>query len=343
MAVHKYSEGLSEQLKQELAQIATQMGGGNEKGILAMDEGNEGIGKRLAAHGIDNTEETRRHYRTTIFSAPGIEKYISGIILKEETFRQKMDDGTPIAKFLSSKGILVGINVDCGWRDLLGTDGEVVAQGTDNLVERAKQLRAEGAHFAKFRAPISIAADKPTMLAIEANAQALAMYAAACQMGGLVPIVEPDLIREGDHDIHVCQRATEVALSVVFRALNAYHVYLEGIALKPNMVTAGSSAPQPTADLVGVETIKAFRRTVPSAVPTIAFLSGGVSELDATAYLAAINAHKGNSPWRLTYCFGRALQASAWDAYGRNRNRQAAQQEFLKRCVANSKASRGEL
>ena len=341
MAVHKYTDGLSADLKVELVRIAKEIGGGNDRGVLAMDEDNEGFGKLLSAQGLENNSENRRAYRKSIFETEGIEKYVSAVILFDETVYQNMDDGTPIPQFLASKGILPGIKVDLGTVILQGTT-ETVAQGLDNLVARAKKYRADGCRFAKFRAPIEIGDNKPSALAVQANAEALARYATACQQAGIVPIVEPDIVRNGSHDIDVCQRATEAVLSKVVRTLSEHHVYLEGIVLKPNLVTAGESASRATPKAVAEETLRTFRRVVPAAVPTIAFLSGGLSEDDATAYLNAVNQKKGDATWRLTFSYGRALQVSAWKAFGKNKDGKAAQAAFLKRVIANSNASRGQ-
>lgn len=292
------------------------------------------MGKRLQGINVENTEENRRIYRQMLFtSGDEMTKYISGVILFDETVYQKTDDGTPFPKLLQQKGIIPGIKVDTGVVNLQGTDGESTTQGLDNLTARCKKYFEEGCRFAKWRCVLKIGPDTPSPLAILENANVLARYATCCQQAGLVPIVEPEILPDGDHDVERCQKVTEKVLAAVYKALNDHHVYLEGTLLKPNMVTSGQSCPKKsTPEQNALATVTALQRTVPPAMPGVVFLSGGQSEEEASVNLNAINQLKAKKPWALTFSYGRALQASALKAWsGKNENLPAGQQEFLKR------------
>ena len=334
---------LSEQQKKELAANAkaiVQKG----KGILAADESTGTIGKRFSKTGVENTEENRRRYRQLLFTSDDeIAKYISGVILYDETFYQKADDGTPFVKLLQSKGIIVGIKVDTGTVTLLGTDDETTTQGLDGLLDRCKKYYQNGARFAKWRCVLKIGSGLPTPLAIAENANVLARYASTCQLGGLVPIVEPEILVDGTHDLETCKATTEKVLAAVYKALNDHNVYLEGTLLKPNMVLPGSECPRKyTPEEVAEATVVTFQRTLPVAVPGVTFLSGGQSEIDATTHLNAINKYQGTKPWNLTFSYGRALQNTVQDVWrGKDENRKAAQDAFLHRARCNGLASIG--
>jgi len=317
------------------------------KGILAADESVGTMGKRLQDIGCENTEENRRKYRQLLFTADkSLANYISGVILFHETLYQKADDGTPFVELLKSKGIIPGIKVDTGVVDLLGTENECTTQGLDDLGKRCAQYKKDGCQFAKWRCVLKINTNTPSYGAILENANVLARYASICQMHGIVPIVEPEILPDGDHDIIRCQKVTEVVLAFVYKALSDHHVFLEGTLLKPNMVTGGMSHAMkfPPAE-VAKATVTALQRTVPSAVAGVTFLSGGQSEEEASVNLDAINkyAMATKRPWALTFSFGRALQASVLKAWqGKDANVAAAQQELLKRAQANSNAALGK-
>jgi fructose-bisphosphate aldolase, class I len=287
------------------------------KGILAADESTGTIGKRFAGIDTPSTEQTRRSYRELLFTAEGLEQYISGVILYDETIRQSAADGTAFTELLARKGVLPGIKVDTGAHDLAGFAGETVTEGLDGLRARLSGYVELGARFAKWRAVIHVdkAAGLPTAGGIEANAHALARYAALCQEVGVVPIVEPEVLMDGSHDLAACEAATAKTLTGVFAELRAQRVALEGIVLKPNMVVSGKDCPeQASVSDVAQATIRVFRRLVPVAVPGIAFLSGGQSPNLATAHLQAMN-DLGPLPWELTFSYGRALQETALAAW----------------------------
>lgn len=315
------------------------------KGILAADESTGTIGKRFASIGVENTEENRRCYRELLFTTDAsVAENISGVILFHETFYQKTKDGTPFVKILKDKGIISGIKVDKGVVPLAGTDGESTTQGLDSLSERCAQYKKDGADFAKWRCVLKIGANTPTYQAMFENGNVLARYASICQQNGLVPIVEPEVLCDGDHDLETAQKVTEQVLAFTYKALADHHVFLEGTLLKPNMVTAGQSCPKKyTAEQNGKATVVALSRGVPAAVPGITFLSGGQSEEDSTLNLNAINNAPGPKPWALTFSFGRALQASVLKAWqGKKENVKAAQEQLLVRAKANGLAAMGK-
>ena len=313
------------------------------RGILAADESHPSIAKRFEALGIANTEETRRVYRQMLFTTKGIAEFISGVILFDETIKQKADDGTPLGEVLARQGIIPGIKVDRGAKALAGAPGEQVTEGLDGLRERLAEYVKLGARFAKWRAVIAVGPGLPTAYAIEANAHALARYAALCQEAGVVPIVEPEVLMDGDHTIERCFEATEATLHAVFGALHRQRVHLPGMLLKPNMVLSGKGCPrQAPVGEVAEATIRCFRRTVPAAVPGIVFLSGGQSDELATAHLHAMNAMAGGHPWQLSFSYGRALQAAAQKAWKGDPGRLAAgQKAFHHRARMNSLARQG--
>ncbi|XP_017785202.1 PREDICTED: fructose-bisphosphate aldolase [Nicrophorus vespilloides] len=314
------------------------------KGILAADESVGTMGKRLADIGLENTEENRRKYRQLLFTADkSLGDNISGVILFHETLYQKADDGTPFVELLKESGIIPGIKLDTGVVPLMGSEDECTTQGLDDLGKRCAQYKKDGCHFAKWRCVLKINKNTPSYTAILENANVLARYASICQMNGLVPIVEPEILPDGDHDIVRCQKVTETVLSFVYKALADHHVFLEGTLLKPNMVTGGMShAIRFSPEEVGKATVTALSRTVPPCVPGITFLSGGQSEEEASVNLNAINKFQGRKPWALTFSFGRALQASVLKAWqGKDENIPAAQTELLRRAKANSQSSLG--
>jgi fructose-bisphosphate aldolase class I len=313
------------------------------KGILAADESHPTIQKRFASIGVESSEENRRAYRDLLFSTLGAEKYISGVILFDETIRQKASDGTPFVEVLKRKGIVPGIKVDKGTVVMPGSPNEKITMGLDGLGERLKEYYTLGARFAKWRAVISIGSGIPTKACISANAHALALYAALSQEAGLVPIVEPEVLMDGDHDIERCEEATDAALSRVFSQLREYRVSFEGMLLKPNMVLSGKSCQkQAGIDEVAKATIRCLRRTVPSAVPGIVFLSGGQSAVLATRHLNAMNT-MGTHPWEISFSYGRALQDPALKAWqGSASNVAAAQQQFHHRAECNGAARFGK-
>ncbi|KAL9230051.1 hypothetical protein vseg_005444 [Gypsophila vaccaria] len=313
------------------------------KGILAADESTGTIGKRLASINTENIEPNRQALRELLFTTPGALPYLSGVILFEETLYQKSSQGQLFAEFLQENGVIPGIKVDKGVIDLAGTNGETTTQGFDFLGARCQEYYKAGARFAKWRAVLKIGPTEPSELSIQQNAQGLARYAIICQENGLVPIVEPEVLTDGDHDIKKCAAVTETVLAAVYKALNDQHVLLEGTLLKPNMVTPGSDSPKVGADVIAEYTVTALRRTVPPAVPGIVFLSGGQSEEEATKNLDAMNKLEVTKPWTLSFSFGRALQQSTLKTWaGKKENVTAAQEAFLARCKANSEASLGK-
>jgi fructose-bisphosphate aldolase class I len=328
---------------EELNAIATKMVA-KGKGILAADESTGTIQKRFDKIGVTNTEENRRDYREMMFRTDvAMKEHISGVILFDETIRQKAKDGTPLVKLIEAAGSIPGIKVDAGAKPLPFSPGETVTEGLDGLRERFQAYHKLGARFAKWRAVIDIGKDIPTYNCIAANAHALARYAALAQENGIVPIVEPEVLMDGDHDIARCADVTQWVLKEVFEQLFVADVQLEGIVLKPNMVIAGKKCPkQNSVEEVARATVKILKDCVPSAVPGIAFLSGGQSDEDATAHLSAINAI-GNLPWNVTFSYGRALQAAPQAAWsGKAENYAAGQAAFAHRALMNSLAAVGK-
>ena len=314
------------------------------KGILAADESSSTIAKRFDAIGVESTADNRRDYRELLFrSTAAMKEHISGVILYDETIRQKAKDGTPLVKLIEATGAVPGIKVDTGAKPLPACPGETVTEGLDGLRERLADYKKLGAGFAKWRAVIDIGDGKPSYTAISANAHALARYAALCQEADIVPIVEPEVLMDGDHDIGRCAEVTEWVLKEVYQELFYQRVVLEGTVLKPNMVIAGKKcAKQASVDQVARETIKILKRCVPVAVPGIAFLSGGQSDEEATAHLDAMN-RLGALPWKLTFSYGRALQAAPQKAWsGKAQNVAAAQDAFSHRARMNGLASKGQ-
>ena len=312
------------------------------KGILAADESFPTIQKRFAAINIESTEENRRAYREMLFTARGNEEFISGVILFDETIRQKTSDGTLFTDALTRKGIIPGIKVDAGTLSMPGHPGEKITSGLDGLRERLNKYREQGARFAKWRAVITIGPRLPSRACIQANAHQLALYAALTQESELVPIVEPEVLMDGDHDIATCEEATNATLTAVFSALRDYGVSFEGMLLKPNMVVAGKQSPKQAAVEEAAETtVRTLRRTVPAAVHGIVFLSGGQSPELATLHLNTMNL-RGPHPWELSFSYGRALQDRLLKAWkGSTANVAEAQREFLHRAKCCSAARYG--
>ena len=314
------------------------------KGILAADESTGSIKKRFDSINLPSTEENRRDYREMLFSAKeGMSKHISGVILFDETIRQKGKNGTPLVDVIKSAGAIPGIKLDAGAKPLALSPKETVTEGLDGLRERIKDYVGLGAQFAKWRAVIDIGPGLPSHNSIHANAHALARYAALCQEGGLVPIVEPEVLMDGNHDIDTCMKVSEWALNELYRELYYAGVVLEGTILKPNMVVSGKDCPkQASREEVAEKTVTVLKRCVPSAVPGIAFLSGGQSDEDATAHLHYMNAI-GGLPWKLTFSYGRALQAAALKTWkGKPENVAAAQRAFNHRAEMNALAANGK-
>jgi fructose-bisphosphate aldolase class I len=313
------------------------------RGILAADESTGTIEKRFKSINVENTEENRRAYRDLLFATKGIGQYISGAILFDETLRQKSADGTPFPQLLEKQGVIPGIKVDAGAKDLALSPGELVTEGLDGLTKRCTEYVKLGAKFAKWRAVINIGPNIPSHACITANAHALARYAAICQANGLVPIVEPEVLMDGDHTIERCEEVTEWTLREQFAALASQRVALEQMVLKPSMVVAGASCKQQASVTeVAERTLRVLKRTVPAAVPGIAFLSGGQSDEIATAHLDAMN-KLGGGPWTLSFSYGRALQAAPLKAWkGSPANVAAAQAAFLHRARMNSLAALGK-
>jgi fructose-bisphosphate aldolase class I len=315
----------------------------DHKGILAADESTGTIKKRFDSIGIESTEATRRAYRDMLVTTPGFEEHVGGVILYDETIRQSASDGTPFPELLASKGAIPGIKVDVGAKPLALRPNEVVTFGLDGLPDRCEEYVGLGARFAKWRAVITIGDGIPTDACIEANAHALARYAAICQEAGLVPIVEPEVLMDADNTIEVCYEVTDRTLHATFAELWEQGVDLEGTLLKPNMVISGKQcSEQAPASKIADLTVDLFRRVVPAAVPGIVFLSGGQSEVEATENLNAINQIEA-SPWALSFSYGRALQASALKAWGGDSaNVDAGQAAFLHRARMNWLAAAGE-
>ncbi len=316
-----------------------------DKGLLTMDESNPTCNKRFAKLGIPQTEEARRAYRELIVTTPGLGDSISGAILYDETIRQRKKDGTPIVKAITDAGIIPGIKVDTGAKDMAGHPGEKITEGLDGLRDRLREYFRLGARFAKWRAVIAVGDGIPSRGCIEANAQALARYAALCQEAGLVPVVEPEVLMDGEHSLDRCSEVTEDFLRTVFRQLYVQRVILEGMILKPNMVLPGSTCPkQEAADKVADATVMCLLRAVPAAVPGIAFLSGGQPAELASARLNAMNVRfKSRLPWALAFSFARAIQQPALEIWrGEESNALAAQQALYHRARCNRAARRGE-
>ena len=286
------------------------------RGLLAADESTSTITKRFNSIKVESTEEHRRAYREMLFTTPGATEFVSGVILYDETIRQKTKDGVPFPAYLSKQGMIPGIKVDTGAKPLAGFPGETITEGLDGLRERLAEYYKLGARFAKWRAVIDIGAGIPSRYAISANAEALARYAALCQEAGIVPIVEPEVLMDGDHPLERCQEVTEGVLQTVFDHLFAARIFLEGMVLKPNMVIAGKKSTQKSSpEQVAEATVRTLKRHVPAAVGGIAFLSGGQSPTEATLHLSLMNA-LGPLPWALTFSYGRALQDRALAAWG---------------------------
>jgi fructose-bisphosphate aldolase class I len=329
--------------KQELNHIAKALVAPG-KGILAADESSSTCKKRFDSIGVESTEEKRRDYREMLFTTPGVAEFISGVILYDETIRQKALDGTPFVKILQKNNVIPGIKVDNGAKPLPAAPGETITEGLDGLRERLKEYHEMGARFAKWRAVIDVSATLPSDYALRTNAHALARYAALCQEANIVPIVEPEVLMDGDHTIDRCYEVTERTLNLVFNELRDQRVALEGMILKPNMVIAGKKCKQQaTVQQVAEYTVRCFLNTVPAAVPGIAFLSGGQSDAEATAHLSAMNALDTRLPWQLTFSYGRALQNAALKTWAGNRsNFDKAQKAFFHRSKLNSAARYGK-
>ena len=329
---------------QELIDIARALVA-DDKGLLAMDESNPTCNKRFAKLGIPQTADARRAYRELIITTPGLGESISGAILYDETIRQQKKDGTRFLKLITDAGIIPGIKVDAGAKDMAAHPGEKITEGLDGLRDRLAEYFQMGARFAKWRAVIAIGDGIPSRGCLEANANALARYAALCQEAGLVPIVEPEVLMDGDHSLERCSEVTEEVLRTVFNQLNSQRVLLEGMILKPNMVLPGLPCPkqEPVHEEADV-TVRCLLRTVPAAVPGVAFLSGGQPSELASARLNAMNVRfKSRMPWALTFSFSRAIQQPALETWsGKDANVSAAQQALVHRAKCNRAARRGE-
>ena len=340
----QYAQYLTQEREEELRSIANSIVA-HGKGILAADESVGSMGKRLEGIGMENTEENRRQYREILFTCGNaLQENISGVILFHETLYQKDSTGKLFVDILKGKGIIPGIKVDKGVVPLAGSHNECTTQGLDGLSERCAEYKKAGADFAKWRCVLKITRNTPSYQAMMENANVLARYASICQQNGLVPIVEPEVLPDGEHDLETAQKVTEQVLAFQYKALADHHIVLEGTLLKPNMVTAGQACSRKyTHEQVAIATVLALSRTVPPAVPGITFLSGGQSEEDATINLDAINKFKGKNPWAVTFSYGRALQASVLAAWkGKKENVAAAQAELLKRAKANGEAAMGK-
>ena len=331
---------MNEQTLMRIASAMVEKG----KGILAADESTPTIGKRLKQINVESTFESRNEYRDMLFTAEGLEENISGIIMYDETLRQKTtcDDKVPFVDIMNNKGIIPGIKVDTGAKILAGSEEENITEGLDGLRERLQEYHQIGARFAKWRAVITIGDSIPSDLCIIANAHTLARYASLCQEAGIVPIVEPEVLMDGEHNIEMCYSVTEKTLKIVFEVLDLHNVMLEGIVLKPNMVIPGLNCPnQAEIDEVAIQTVNCLRDNVPVSVPGIAFLSGGQSSDDATSHLNSMNKNNNDLPWNLTFSYGRALQADALAAWDGS-NRELGQSTLLKRAKNNGLASMGK-
>ncbi len=313
------------------------------KGILAADESLRSTERRFAKYAVPHTPENRNAYRDMMFTTPGLEEFISGVIFYDESIRQSAHDGVPFPKFLQGKGIIAGIKVDAGFVDLPLYPGEKITEGLDGLRDRLIEYRGLGARFAKWRAVLIIGDGLPSRYCMQANARALARYAAMCQEQDLVPIVEPDVQLAGMHSLERCEEVTTAALNYTFEALYEANIYLEGMLLKPNMVLSGKSAPvQASVEEVAAATLRTLKRTVPAAVPGIVFLSGGQGAVPATAHLNAM-VKTGNYPWQLSFSYLRALADPAFDVWqGKTENFAAAQKVFYNRAKLTAAARKGE-
>lgn len=329
---------MSDELRQTAAALVAE-----GKGILAADESNGTMDKRLKAAGVEPSEEMRRSLRELLFTTEGAAEHISGVILYDETFRQATTDGTPFPRLLEQQGVIPGIKVDTGAKPLAGADGETITEGLDGLRDRLTEYYDGGARFAKWRAVISLDAERPTPYAVHVNAHALARYAALCQEAGIVPIVEPEVLMDGDHTIDRAEEVSGTVLAAVFAELRAQRVLLEGMLLKPNMVLAGYECPdQPSHEEVAERTLRCLRRHVPAAVPGIAFLSGGQSDEDATIRLNLMN-QLGAQPWEVSFSYGRGLQAAALTTWAGDETKvQDAQAQYRHRARCTGAARQGE-
>jgi fructose-bisphosphate aldolase, class I len=314
------------------------------KGILAADETPSTLTRRLDALKIESTPDSRRAYREMFFTTPGIAEFVSGVIVQDETIRQRNAKGTPLADLLAQQGILPGIKVDNGAKPLAGAPGENITEGLDGLRDRLKEYRDMGARFAKWRAVIAVSDTLPSATCVSVNAHALARYAVLCQEQGVVPIVEPEVLMDGSQSIERCEEVTSNVLRAVINALFEQKVSLEGMLLKPNMVISGKAcAQQASVKEVALATVRCLSRHVPAAVPGIVFLSGGQNHLVATEHLSAINQLEGRKPWRLSFSYGRALQDEALKVWrGENENLKAGQRAFHHRAMCDSAAALGK-
>jgi fructose-bisphosphate aldolase class I len=315
------------------------------KGILASDESNMTIGKRFEAEGIEKSEANRSFYRSLLFSTEGLGNYISGAILYDETLFQKSPEGKPMVDILNEQGIIPGIKVDTGLTNLAGSDGEQSTMGLDGLGKRCADYYKQGARFAKWRCTLKIdlATGKPSNLSIQETAHTLARYASICQENRIVPIVEPEILTDGPHDITVSAAVTENVLAAVFKALSDHNVFLEGCLLKPNMVTGGSDGPKASNAEIGALTVRTLARTVPPALVGVMFLSGGQSEEEAALNLNAVNVLDARRPWTLSFSYGRALQSTVLKTWaGKAENKAKAQGILMERAKANSEAALGK-
>ncbi|PZO50096.1 MAG: fructose-bisphosphate aldolase class I [Alphaproteobacteria bacterium] len=338
------SKPLSPELTKKLIDTAQTLVA-DDKGLLAMDESNSTCNKRFAALGIAQTEGARRDWRELIVTTPRLRACISGVILYDETIRQQSEDGTPLVEVIAAAKLVIGIKVDIGAKEFAGHPGEKITEGLDDLRDRLAEYARLGARFAKWRAAFSVTEDIPSRACIEANAHALARYAALCQEAGLVPIVEPEVLMDGVHTVERTSEITGDVLQAVFNQFHIQHVMLEGIILKPNMVLPGLSCPRQEAlDVVADATVRCLAQVVPAAVPAIAFLSGGQSGELASARLNAMNLQfKSRLPWPLAFSFARAIQQPAMDIWGgKKANVIAAQQALFHRAACNRAARRGE-
>lgn len=313
------------------------------RGILAIDESAPTIAKRFKSIDVESTEENRRIWRSLLLTVPGLGEYISGAILFEETLEQKDDDGLVLPEVAWNQKIVPGVKVDKGKGPLSGAPGDLISRGLDGLDDRLTHYKTQGARFAKWREVYPITPTNPTHLGLIANAEVLARYAAVCQEMEIVPIVEPEVLMDGDHDIDRCAVVTEQVLQAVFQALHLHHVSFEHMLLKPNMILPGQECRRAEPEEVAEATLKVLSRTVPAAVPSINFLSGGQGPEEATANLNAINQLRTHAPWQLSISYGRALQQPALQSWkGDPENKEAAQQALLKRARLNSLARKGE-
>jgi fructose-bisphosphate aldolase class I len=311
------------------------------KGILAADESTPTIKKRFDTIGVESTETNRKNYRNMLFSTDGVSKYISGVILFDETIRQKSPNGTPMVDVLAKAGIIPGIKVDKGAKPLANSASETVTEGLDGLRERCQDYVSLGAKFAKWRAVIKLGSHIPSEHCISVNAHALARYASLCQEAGLVPIVEPEVLMDGSHDINQCEMVTENTLKALYHELHKQHVVLEGTLLKPNMIISGSECTQQAGvDEVAERTVACLKRSVPAAVPGVVFLSGGQPDKNATLHLNSMNANSMDLPWKLSFSYGRALQEAPLKAW-RGSDIEGGKQAFFTRAKANGEACLG--